>query len=832
TLPAISVGNDQEGLTRQIINVAAGYEDTDAVNVAQLKRLREKHNTDSDELSSRISSNNGDISKLSGKVLNMGDDIRNNTVDVTNLKAGWTLKDAKSGAKNVKAKDEVKVSGDKYITPVVSASGLSLTVDEKALNKQIANNDVVNGKMESWKLKAGTETDAAEVKDADEVILGVADESQGLTVSRSDKTVKYGIDKKKLSGYIAGDIVNSINTGKTPVTNIDGSFSVGDGQNTHLVHVGNDKQSKVEFVGAGNVKVTVTGEDDAPKLTVSLDEEFAKNVTDAAAGVKKNAGDIATNQTNITNLQAGFSIKDGNGGASDVALGGKDKAAITFKAVTQEGDGTGDALTAAVSDDQTVTYTLNTKKLKQDLGIGDKGVGTMNSWKLKAGDGTAKDVADGDTVAFDVKEPNKGLTVEQDGNTIKYGIDGSAIDLAGNASITNLNNKIEKSKIHYFSVNTGANDDSTAPQETNWNNDGASGKSSLAIGRKTTASGDYSVAVGNEAAAAGYSAVALGWGAQTNGNYSVAIGQSTKVSAPEGVAIGSYADVVAYKGVAIGTRSYADREGGMIGYALGATGADLESVITAAGLKDKFEGLKATVAPLMPKYSEIGEKYNEASRNGDKAKQDAAMQEMNQFMAANPEFAKAIRQLNDMKNTWQASESAVSIGDSRYLNTRQIIGVAAGTNDTDAVNVAQLKAVENKITQTGTEAQKHTSVTEGTNISVVQDGLNAEGGKNYKVSLAKDIDLGADGSIKAGNTTINNDGLTVQGGPSVTTDGIDAGKNVITNVAAGTKDTDAVNVSQLKAVQEIAAAKTTIEAGDNITVEAGKAKGSYKISAT
>ena len=469
TLPAISVGNDQKGLTRQIINVAAGLEDTDAVNVAQLKRLREKHNTDSDELSSRISANNGDISKLGDKVLNMGDDIRTNKADVTNLKAGWTLKDAKSGAKNVKAKDEVKVSGDEYITPVVSASGLSLTVDEKALNKQIANNDVVNGKMESWKLKAGTETDAAEVKDADEVILGVADESQGLTVSRSDKTVKYGIDKKKLSGYIAGDIVNSINTGKTPVTNIDGSFSVGDGQNTHLVHVGNDKQSKVEFVGAGNVKVTVTGEDDAPKLTVSLDEEFAKNVTDAAAGVKKNAGDIATNQTNITNLQAGFSIKDGNGGASDVALGGKDKAAITFKAVTQEGDGTGDALTAAVSDDQTVTYTLNTKKLKQDLGIGDKGVGTMNSWKLKAGDGTAKDVADGDTVAFDVKEPNKGLTVEQDGNTVKYGIDGSAIDLAGNASITNLNKQINDSKIHYFSVKS---DNSANPAGTNWNNDG------------------------------------------------------------------------------------------------------------------------------------------------------------------------------------------------------------------------------------------------------------------------------------------------------------------------------------------------------------------------
>ena len=54
----------------------------------------------------------------------------------------------------------------------------------------------------------------------------------------------------------------------------------------------------------------------------------------------------------------------------------------------------------------------------------------------------------------------------------------------------------------------------------------------------------------------------------------------------------------------------------------------------------------------------------------------------------------------------------------------------------------------------------------------------------------------------------------------------------ITNLAAGLADTDAVNVAQLKAVQKIAAAKTTIEAGDNVTVEAGSADGSYKISAT
>ena len=857
TLPAISVGNDQKGLTRQIINVAAGLEDTDAVNVAQLKRLREKHNTDSDELSSRISANNGDISKLGDKVLNMGDDIRTNKADVTNLKAGWTLKDAKSGAKNVKAKDEVKVSGDEYITPVVSASGLSLTVDEKALNKQIANNDVVNGKMESWKLKAGTETDAAEVKDADEVILGVADESQGLTVSRSDKTVKYGIDKKKLSGYIAGDIVNSINTGKTPVTNIDGSFSVGDGQNTHLVHVGNDKQSKVEFVGAGNVKVTVTGEDDAPKLTVSLDEEFAKNVTDAAAGVKKNAGDIATNQTNITNLQAGFSIKDGNGGASDVALGGKDKAAITFKAVTQEGDGTGDALTAAVSDDQTVTYTLNTKKLKQDLGIGDKGVGTMNSWKLKAGDGTAKDVADGDTVAFDVKEPNKGLTVEQDGNTVKYGIDGSAIDLAGNASITNLNKQINDSKIHYFSVNA---DDSKKPADTNWNNDGATGKNAIAIGKDAKAeressvvigtkasSGDAAndgVAVGSSASVTGFGGVAIGRKSSAEGQETVAIGTGAKGSIHQTVAIGGYANADGFgavaigrnssskeRGVALGNRSFSNYRGVAVGetsiaeapYAVAVgdqTGSYAMGAVT-LGNKTRAFGDSSVAIGNQARVSGKGitpEEY--------KALPEADQKLYRLYEAVYYNYDDPSKPIVDRKyykvidaHDWRAENhyNSIAIGTTSFVEAKEAIGIGAATriHGDRGVALGYAAVSEENGTALGAGAQAKANAGVALGEGAVADTAAEVAGYDPKTGKASTETTPTWKSVK-GAVSVGNADATRQ----------------ITNLAAGTNDTDAVNVAQLKAVQNIAAAKTTIEAGDNITVAPGATAGSYKISAT
>ena len=82
------------------------------------------------------------------------------------------------------------------------------------------------------------------------------------------------------------------------------------------------------------------------------------------------------------------------------------------------------------------------------------------------------------------------------------------------------------------------------------------------------------------------------------------------------------------------------------------------------------------------------------------------------------------------------------------------------------------------------------------------DNITTEANPNgVQVKLNKDLKVD---SVKAGDTTINNDGLTINGGPSVTKSGINAGDKKITGVAAGTDDTDAVNVSQLKEVKEIA----------------------------
>ncbi|WGE71325.1 YadA-like family protein [Actinobacillus equuli subsp. haemolyticus] len=125
-----------------------------------------------------------------------------------------------------------------------------------------------------------------------------------------------------------------------------------------------------------------------------------------------------------------------------------------------------------------------------------------------------------------------------------------------------------------------------------------------------------------------------------------------------------------------------------------------------------------------------------------------------------------------------------------------------------------------------TDSELTSTVVSGNNNLVVTNtttGNNTE----FKVTLSNNLDLTDKGSVKIGNTTLNNDGLTVGntsvtadgvkvGNVTINNDGIDAGGNKITDVANGTNATDAVNVSQLDA--KTAAAKTELANGNTTTV--------------
>ena len=113
-------------------------------------------------------------------------------------------------------------------------------------------------------------------------------------------------------------------------------------------------------------------------------------------------------------------------------------------------------------------------------------------------------------------------------------------------------------------------------------------------------------------------------------------------------------------------------------------------------------------------------------------------------------------------------------------------------------------------------------------------GVNNVNGK-LKVQLSKDLDLTAGGSVKMGDTTVNNGGITIKAPTSGTTtdvhlgsDGLNNGGNKITNVAKGTADTDAVNVSQLKdAKSELKADERHIKPGTYTVDSNGKVTMTY-----
>jgi len=122
----------------------------------------------------------------------------------------------------------------------------------------------------------------------------------------------------------------------------------------------------------------------------------------------------------------------------------------------------------------------------------------------------------------------------------------------------------------------------------------------------------------------------------------------------------------------------------------------------------------------------------------------------------------------------------------------------------------------------------------GSNLTVKQ--TSDANGTHIEYALKEAVDLGTNGSLKAGDTTVNKDGVTIANGPSITKTGVDAGDKKITNVADGDVNAtskDAVNGSQLKKYTD--AAKTTVEAGDtNVKVEtdntAADGHTNYKVS--
>ncbi|WP_212111016.1 Vomp family autotransporter [Bartonella queenslandensis] len=279
----------------------------------------------------------------------------------------------------------------------------------------------------------------------------------------------------------------------------------------------------------------------------------------------------------------------------------------------------------------------------------------------------------------------------------------------------------------------------------------------------TTAKGDYSTALGSVSRAMKQGATAVGHRAKAEGENAISIGFYSKALADYAITLGANSDAKEKKSIALGYSAKAEQENAIV------LGSHAKASVT-GGVAIGADSI-ADVAAGVEGYSSLEKKGEEA------------------------DFV------------WKSTQGAVSIGDISKKITRQIVGVAAGTADTDAVNVAQLKSLQTyvdkgwKLSVDGKNAQV-VSIDDSIDLSAGSTNLNITKGEkdnNVKFDLAKEITLN---KITAGANTLDATGLIITNGPKIVTNGIDAGGKKITGVVEGTEANDAVNFSQLQKIEK------------------------------
>ena len=325
----------------------------------------------------------------------------------------------------------------------------------------------------------------------------------------------------------------------------------------------------------------------------------------------------------------------------------------------------------------------------------------------KGGEAVGETISlNGDTapeITFDVAEANKGLTVDRDGKTIKYGIDGSKIDLNGNDTIpgwtlevgvkpgipTNTGSAEGNKKVikPNDTVTLRADNGIRLKQEngvvdiglkymavdTKWTNinDAAATNGGMAIGANSNADGETSVALGwgSNISASNYAAALSPFSSAVNSEYGLAMGTKAAVkTSPYGMAMGALSSVDDSEyGAAIGANSAIAKSN--YGVAIG----------TSATVKDADNAVAIGVSSSAA--------VKDGVAIGAFSKADTAA-----GVSGYDPSTKAAS--TDTSAAWRSTVSAASVGDKTKGYTRQITGVAAGSEDTDAVNVAQLKAVQ------------------------------------------------------------------------------------------------------------------------------------------
>ena len=307
------------------------------------------------------------------------------------------------------------------------------------------------------------------------------------------------------------------------------------------------------------------------------------------------------------------------------------------------------------------------------------------------------------------------------------------------------------------------------------NNASASGENAIAVGKNTVANKSDSFAVGTSANASNVSAIAIGKNSAASGSDSVSLGTSAKATESRTIAIGQGVTASGSDSVSLGTSAKATDSGSI---AIGETSESTDTNSVALGFTSKANGASATAigpqsqatktsavavgrgATATAEYAvAIGDSASATTTNGVALgyKSKATIASGVAGYDANANRTNKYAGLSG--NTLTSTLGAVSIGDGTN-NTRQITGLAAGTNDTDAVNVAQLKSVN--LAFTGDNSSSG-------DVNLVNSKLAITGDNTYITTAAANQGL----TIKAKKETI-----TVGNGTASASIGVADARNV------------------------------------------------------
>ena len=270
------------------------------------------------------------------------------------------------------------------------------------------------------------------------------------------------------------------------------------------------------------------------------------------------------------------------------------------------------------------------------------------------------------------------------------------------------------------------------------------GEAAIAVGKSASAGGGDAVAIGTSSQATGGDSIALGKNANASDGDSIAIGQDTVSDKINSVALGKTSKATGASATALGPQAKAT---GSTAVAIGLNSEANQSATVAVGYNSAASGENAAAygntAKAAGKNSLALGANTQATVEGGVALGAGSIANTVAGAGYNPNTGRTNTFTGLSGNALTSTWAAVSIGDG--TNTRQLTGLAAGTNNTDAVNVAQLKSMNLAFTADGS--------TQG-DVNLTNSALNVVGDSTYITTKGNNQTLTISG--KKQNITVTN----------------------------------------------------------------------------